>query len=83
MPDPEPVFRYPIDETVFGAFDTSGMVEEWLDDWYREGQEFSCAASGSWGQTDPGSAFLVEGGLGARSGNVWNIGGFLLVARPR
>jgi formylglycine-generating enzyme required for sulfatase activity len=81
-PDPEPVLRYPVDESIFGAFDMSGSVMEWLDDWYREGEEYRRAAGGSWGQTNPGSAFLVEGGLGVRPASVWNMVGFRLVARP-
>jgi hypothetical protein len=59
----------------------SGM--EWLDDWYREGEQYRRAAGGSSAQTDPNSAFLIEGGLGVRPANAWNMVGFRLVARSR
>ena len=31
---PEPVLGFPVDESVFGVFDTAGSVAEWCADWY-------------------------------------------------
>jgi serine/threonine-protein kinase len=79
---PEPVLRFPIDESVFGAFDQSGSALEWLDDWYIDG-ELRRAASGGWGQADPRSYFRIEGGLGLEPTAAANLVGLRLVARKR
>jgi predicted Ser/Thr protein kinase len=77
---PESVLRFPVDESVFGAFDLAGSALEWLDDWYREG-DLRRAAGGGWGQADPNSYFRVEGGLGLPPTTAANMVGFRLVAR--
>jgi hypothetical protein len=50
VPAPEPVLRYPIDESVFGVFDTSGSALEWLDTWWNQAQTERHAGGGSWAQ---------------------------------
>ena len=49
-PAPEPVLSYPVDESVFGVFDTSGSALEWLDAWWDQNQTERFAAGGSWAQ---------------------------------
>lgn len=49
-PAPEPVMRYPVDESVYGIFDTSGSVLEWLDAWWDHHHVERFAGGGSWAQ---------------------------------
>ncbi|PCJ55147.1 MAG: hypothetical protein COA70_02535 [Planctomycetota bacterium] len=46
----EPVLRYPIDESVYGIFDTSGSALEWLDTWWDQNQTERFSGGGSWAQ---------------------------------
>ncbi len=49
-PAPEPVRRYPIDESAFRVYDGSGSALEWLDAWWDPDQSLRFAGGGSWAQ---------------------------------
>jgi len=51
---PEPVLRFPIDESLHGIFDLAGGVKEWVDGWYDEGRGLKRMCGGSWAQASPG-----------------------------
>jgi hypothetical protein len=57
---PEPILRYPIDESLAGVFDLTGGAKEWVDGWYDEGRGFKRICGGSWGQAIP-DLFKVYG----------------------
>jgi hypothetical protein len=61
---PEPGRRFPVDESPCGAYDMSGSLLEWLDDWYEKEKGFRRAAGGSWAQAGPPELFRVSGGYG-------------------
>jgi len=50
---PQPVLRYPIDESPFGVYDMAGSAREWLEDWYDEGRGMRFIAGGSWAHARP------------------------------
>ncbi len=50
LPAPEPVLSYPVDESVFGVFDTSGSALEWIDAWWDANHTERYAGGGSWAQ---------------------------------
>ncbi len=49
-PRPEPILRYPVDESIYGVFDCSGSALEWLDAWWGQEQAQRFAGGGSWAQ---------------------------------
>lgn len=65
VPAAEPVMRYPIDQSVFGVFDTSGSALEWLDAWWDIHQTERFAGGGSWAQGGSVPAKSMSG-LGIR-----------------
>ncbi|MHC4449626.1 MAG: protein kinase domain-containing protein [Planctomycetota bacterium] len=78
---PESGMRYPIDESVFGVYDLTGSVAEWVDHWFDEGRGLKWAAGSSWGFADA-QLFKVWGGTGASPGSRSDTIGFRLVWRP-
>jgi hypothetical protein len=80
-PGLEPVMSYPVDESPLGAFDMSGSVYEWLDDWYDEKLGARRLGGCAWSQGDP-EQFKVCGGLGVSPATADGQTGFRLVARP-
>ncbi|HEX5138865.1 MAG TPA: bifunctional serine/threonine-protein kinase/formylglycine-generating enzyme family protein [Planctomycetota bacterium] len=57
---PEPILRYPIDESLAGVFDLAGGVKEWVDAWYDEPRGLKRMCGGSWAQAIP-DLFKVYG----------------------
>jgi DNA-directed RNA polymerase specialized sigma24 family protein len=55
---PEPVLGIPVDESVFGVFDTAGSAAEWCLDWYEQPAERRHYAGGAWAYSDDGAAPL-------------------------
>jgi protein kinase-like protein/sulfatase-modifying factor enzyme 1 len=60
-PNPEPVLRYPVDESIFGIFDCSGSALEWLDAWWNKDQTQRFAGGGSWAQGGSTAAKTASG----------------------
>ncbi len=81
-PVPEPILRFPIDESASGLFDLSGGVSEWCDGWFWEENHDHPWAGGSWveGETKVFSNCHSEG-LPADSTS--KALGFRLAARRR
>jgi formylglycine-generating enzyme required for sulfatase activity len=50
---PEPILRYPIDESVHGVYDMAGGAREWLDGWFDEPKGLRTIAGGSWANAKP------------------------------
>jgi formylglycine-generating enzyme required for sulfatase activity len=50
---PEPVLRYPIDESVHGVYDMAGGAREWLQGWFDESKGLRAIAGGSWANAQP------------------------------
>ena len=50
---PEPVMRFPIDESPAGVYDLCGSAMEWADDWYDEARNLRLINGGAWGQANP------------------------------
>jgi len=76
---PEPSFRYPIDESPYGVFATSGSAMEWLDAWWdKDTKEQRWLAGGAWGYANP-ALFLVPGGWGSKPDQTTGTYGFRLV----
>jgi len=61
---PEPVLRYPIDESPYGAYDLCGSSAEWLDDWFDRERGYRRLGGSSWGMADP-EQFDIWGGMHA------------------
>jgi formylglycine-generating enzyme required for sulfatase activity len=79
-PNPEPVMRYPIDESPYGVYDMCGSAAEWMDDWFREDANERRLGGSSWGMTDP-ELFDVWGGMNAAPNVATYNFGFRLVFR--
>ena len=79
---PVPVMSYPVDESVFGVYDLSGSVFEWLDAWYDKARNLRWLGGGSWGHSDP-ETFKIEAGTGLRPEQVSGACGMRLVAVPK
>lgn len=79
-PDPEPVMRFPIDESVLGVFDLTGSASEWSQDLYRPGYSYRRYMGGAWGTGDA-SVFTVYGGNGITPERVGGMIGFRLVLK--
>jgi formylglycine-generating enzyme required for sulfatase activity len=77
---PEPVLRFPVDESPFGVFDLAGSVREWLDAWFDESRGLRFVAGGSWADAAPGE-FRVFAADGAAPGDALSTTGFRLVVR--
>lgn len=60
---PEPVLRYPVDESPFGVYDVCGSAMEWIEDWYDRGRGLRWAMAGGWAQGNT-DALRIEGGIG-------------------
>ena len=79
-PNPEPVMRYPIDESPYGVYDMCGSAAEWMDDWFREDNNERRLGGSSWGMTDP-ELFDVWGGMSAAPDVATYNFGFRLIFR--
>jgi predicted Ser/Thr protein kinase len=75
--NPEPILRFPIDESPAGVFDLCGSAREWIDDWYDEGRGLRRLGGGSWGTGDPEGLTIY--GLGSRPEVFNGENGFRLV----
>jgi formylglycine-generating enzyme required for sulfatase activity len=67
---PEPVLGFPVDESVFGVFDTAGSVAEWCLDWYDQPAERRHYAGGAWAYSDDGESFRTW----SENGGVHDVG---------
>jgi hypothetical protein len=81
LPRPEPTFRYPVDESPFGVFGTSGGAMEWIDAWWDKARTLRWLAGGAWGYADP-AVFRSPGGWGNRPDKATGTYGFRLVREP-
>ena len=45
---PEPVMRYPIDESVYGVYDMCGSAGEWINDWGDKTRGMRWVVLGNW-----------------------------------
>ncbi|CAG1007567.1 eukaryotic-like serine/threonine-protein kinase [Phycisphaerales bacterium] len=81
-PEPEPVLRFPIDESVHGVFDLSGSASEWSCSLWMPDNGYFRHCGGSWGEGGP-DQFGIYGGNGMLPDRVAGIVGFRLVMRPQ
>jgi serine/threonine protein kinase len=79
-PDPEPVMRFAIDESVLGVYDMAGSASEWSEDVYRAGYAYRRYMGGAWGAGEA-EHFAVYGGNGLSPERVGGMIGFRLVMR--
>ena len=77
---PEPVLRFPVDESPAGVFDMAGGAAEWVDDWYDRPRGLRRLASGCWAWADP-ATFRIWGGIGWYPSMAGDEAGFRLVLR--
>jgi formylglycine-generating enzyme required for sulfatase activity len=77
----EPCMRYPVDESVLGAFDMSGSGMEWLDAFWANSTDARWLAGGAWGYSDP-VVFRSPGGWGSKPNKTTGTYGFRMVLRP-
>ncbi len=47
-PQPEPVMSFPVDQSVYGVFDTAGGIREWCDSFYDASKETRTLRGGAW-----------------------------------
>ncbi len=79
---PEPSFRYPVDESPWGVFATSGSAMEWLDAWWNKDTKTErWVAGGAWGYANP-ALFRSPGGWGSKPQHTSGTYGFRLVIAP-
>jgi len=71
---PEPVMRFPVDESPLGVFDMAGSAAEWIEKWRDEPRRLRELAAASWAVSRPT-------GLQARVDAARGDYGFRLVAR--
>jgi len=79
---PEPVLRYPIDESVYRIYDLTGSAAEWIDDWFDKGRGLRRLGGSSWGFADP-QLFKIWGGDGAKPEKRSHTFGFRLAWNPK
>ncbi len=60
---PEPVLRYPVDETLRGIYDLCGGAMEWQDEWFDKNRNMRTAGGGAWGQGEA-EVTRISGGNG-------------------
>lgn len=60
---PEPVLRYPVDETLRGVYDLCGGAMEWQDEWFDRNRNMRTAGGGAWGQGEA-EITRISGGNG-------------------
>ena len=77
---PEPVLRYPIDESAYGVFDMTGSAAEWMDAWWDEPRGLRRLGGSAWAFADP-ELFKIWGGDGATPDARRHTFGFRLVWR--
>ena len=80
-PNPEPVMSFPIDESVMGAYDMSGSVSEWMNEWWLEDRNLRWHTGASWADGGPELIFRRDGGNGSRPESTSDSIGFRLVLR--
>ena len=78
---PEPVLRYPVDESVYRVYDLTGSAAEWIDDWFDEGRGMRRLGGSSWGFADP-ELFKIWGGNGEKPEARSHTFGFRLAWSP-
>lgn len=84
QPSPEPVMRFPIDESCVGVFDLAGSVSEWLNAWWIEERDQREIAGGSWGHGggfNYADMFMLYGQNGQTASVTNGTVGFRLVMR--
>ncbi|MAG56580.1 MAG: hypothetical protein CMJ83_09845 [Planctomycetes bacterium] len=82
-PRPEPVLRYPFDESVWGIYDLAGSASEWLANTRRrDGTTQRRMAGGSWRDADP-KRFKIQSGRWLNQDETQAGFGFRLVIRER
>lgn len=83
-PGIEPVMSFPVDESIYGVYDISGSMSEWLDDWWIESRGIRRHAGGSWADGGPSDIFGIEGGGGKQPEQCSSSVGFrLILTMPR
>jgi formylglycine-generating enzyme required for sulfatase activity len=75
----EPVMSFPIDQSVFGVYDLTGSVSEWLEDTWLPGGDQKTMKGGSWAHGGPEDRFRVDGGTGVIATFTDGTTGFRLV----
>ena len=78
---PEPWHRYPVDESPYGVYATSGGAMEWIDAWWGKDRDLRWLAGGAWGYADP-ALFRSPGGWGNKPEMVTGTYGFRLALDP-
>ena len=76
---PESILRFPRDESVYGAFDMTGSISEWLDGWFDRSRDLRLLVSGSWAHGKP-DGFKIQGAIGWTSAVSGDEAGLRLVA---
>jgi formylglycine-generating enzyme required for sulfatase activity len=76
---PEPVLRFPRDESPFGVYDLCGSVAEILDDWFDRSRGLKRVAAGSWAHGKP-DLFPIQASVGWSPSNAGDEAGFRLAA---
>ncbi|MHC4861466.1 MAG: formylglycine-generating enzyme family protein, partial [Planctomycetota bacterium] len=79
---PEPILRFPRDESPYGAYDVGGGAMEWCDGWFDRGRGLRLLKGGSWARAQE-EFFLLYGGFGMPPGSAGGETGFRLVATER
>jgi len=79
---PEPVMRYPIDESAYGVYDLTGSAAEWMDAWWDQPRGLRRLGGSAWAFADP-SLFKIWGGDGATPDSRGHTFGFRLVWRKQ
>ncbi len=81
QPSARPGPGFPVDESLFGAFDLTGSAFEWLAGLYDEHRDLRHLVGGAWGQAGP-ETLKVTGGIGVDGDVCTGETGLRLVARP-
>ncbi|HKE01046.1 MAG TPA: SUMF1/EgtB/PvdO family nonheme iron enzyme, partial [Planctomycetota bacterium] len=82
LTNPAVSFRFPIDESVYGAFDMNGNAFEWCDSPYDDTRRLYRAMGGGWGRPTR-DLFQLWGGLGLEPERSTGETGLRLVAKMR
>ncbi len=77
----EPPFRFPIDESIFGVYDLTGSISEWLATVYNEALGGRHRIGGNWAEGGDGHHFSSWIGYGAPPEGANNTVGFRLALR--
>jgi hypothetical protein len=77
---PEPVLRFPRDESPLAIYDLAGSASEWLDAWYDRDRGLRRLAGGNWAY-GKAEAFRLYGAAGWRPDRAGDEAGIRLVLR--